>query len=188
VIPTPPLLDNLMKKSLTWTSPDISIDKSRLVSGQRGVFATASIAEGTALMVMGGAIIDIETHNRIGEFAENYGMDISEEHSFCPKDEEELEQMPQCIINHSCDPNAGFRDRLHIVAIKDIEAGDEIAYDYGFLLFCNPDNHFEFAIECTCRNPRCRQTITVHDWKLPELQQKYGKWFQPFLREKFAKS
>lgn len=37
-------------------------------------------------------------------------------------------------INHSCDPNAEaviYRNRIYIFAIKAVNEGDEITYDYG---------------------------------------------------------
>jgi len=173
-------------KRFGWLHPDAEVGPSLIVSGQRGLIARSPIKRGGVIVVMGGQIVDIATHNQIGRFAENYGMDIAEDFSFCPKNEAELEMMPQCFINHSCEPNAGFLDQLRIVAIRDIGAGEEIAYDYAFLLYGNPRNRYEFRIDCTCGSPACRRVITVHDWKIRELQEGYGRWFQPFLREKFA--
>jgi len=169
-------------------SPKIHVGESSIVEGGRGIFAHSPLEREEVVMVMGGRIVDIETHNQIGEFAEEYGMDISEEFSFCPSSDEELELMPQCLLNHSCEPNAGFLDQLQIVAIRGIEPGEEILYDYAFLLFGNPNNQFSFRIDCRCGTDACREVITVNDWKIEALQKQYGPWFQPFLRAKFDRS
>jgi hypothetical protein len=169
----------------SWISPKVKIGTSLIVPTQRGIIAEKPIAEGEVIVVMGGRIVDIPTHNKIGEFAEFYGMDFCEDFSFCPFNEGEVEQMPQFLINHSCRPNAGFRDQLRIVAITDIAPGDEICYDYAFLLYAHPENNHEFSIDCTCGNNECRSEITVMDWKIKELQEKYRDWFMPFLRDKF---
>ena len=42
---------------------------------------------------------------------------------------------PARLINHSCEPNCepqGIRGKIWIVATRDIAAGEELLYDYGF--------------------------------------------------------
>ena len=38
---------------------------------------------------------------------------------------------PFIYINHSCDPNAGIRKKAELFALKSIQKGDEITYDYA---------------------------------------------------------
>ena len=173
------------RKPFSWMSPAIGVGTSSILAGQRGVMAVAPIKAGEVIMVMGGPVVDIPTHNQIGSFGEEYGIDISEHFSFCPCDEEELERMPQFFINHSCEPNSGFLDQLQIVALRAIAAGEEITYDYAFVLFSNPGNEHRFLVECRCGSAHCRKRITCDDWQIPELHQKFGRWFQPFLRRRF---
>ncbi len=35
------------------------------------------------------------------------------------------------FINHSSNPNVAYYDDLSVVALRDIEAGDELTHDYG---------------------------------------------------------
>jgi hypothetical protein len=169
----------------SWLSQSVEVGQSLILPGQRGIVATADIRAGEIVMVMGGPIVDIPTHNQIGSFGEEYGIDISEHFSFCPSNEEELAKMPQFFINHSCEPNTGFLDQLQLVAIQDIRSGEEITYDYAFVLFSNPDNQHRFFVDCRCQTPLCRRSITCDDWMIPKLHAKYGRWFQPFLRRRF---
>jgi SET domain-containing protein len=55
-------------------------------------------------------------------------------------------------INHSCAPNCAIeviRGRIWIVARRDIPAGEELSYDYGFPLREWQDH------PCRCGSPRC---------------------------------
>ncbi len=79
-----------------------------------------------------------------------------------------LMQSPERHINHSCDPNtyvkttAGAR---HVVALRPIEAGEEITYDY--LINC----HGGAVWQCSCGSPRCRGTIVSSFFELPPEEQ-----------------
>lgn len=152
----------------------------------RGIYAVKSVHKGSVVMVMGGRIVDIETEILYGEYAAKYNMDISEQHSFCPIEDDDLERMPQLLINHSCEPNVGFRDQLFIVAIRDIASGEEIVYDYSFVMWSSEKSVCHFTMKCLCGTSHCRGVITENDWKIPELQKMYGQYFQPFIQRKFT--
>ena len=67
-------------------------------------------------------------------------------------------------INHSCDPNcdAVIEDgRIWIEAIRDIEPGEELAYDYAYEL---KERHTAAArkrFPCNCGAKRCRGTLLI---------------------------
>jgi len=66
------------------------------------------------------------------------------------------------IINHSCDPNAAIvvaRGRVFIDALRDIEAGEEICYDYAYEREEGDDPVAETRYPCRCGAPSCRRTI-----------------------------
>ncbi len=64
---------------------------------------------------------------------------------------------PMHLTNHSCDPNAGFNDAGMLIAIHDIEVGEEITYDY--LKHPVPASPWNF--ECLCGAVNCRGWISV---------------------------
>lgn len=82
--------------------------------------------------------------------------------------------------NHSCDPNAGVRPDLSLMAMKSIRVGEEIRYDYSTTM---GDGLWE--IECHCGSKNCRGTI--QDFcKLPSRQQEFYRRLnvvQLFLNE-----
>jgi hypothetical protein len=81
-------------------------------------------------------------------------------------------------LNHSCDGNCGFNDDGDFVAIKDIQPGEELTYDYG-LAESNPN----FKMRCACGSKMCRKIITGNDWKDEEFQSKNEEHMLPYLRK-----
>jgi len=82
-------------------------------------------------------------------------------------------------MNHSCEGNVGFDEDGDFIAIRNIEPGDELTYDYG-LAESNPG----FAMACTCGSTSCRKTITGNDWKSRSFQAGNRKNMLPRLRLK----
>lgn len=96
---------------------------------------------------------------------------------FDPEREPLYEELIEDYVNHSCDGNAWYEGDDLLVAMRDIQAGEEIYYDYALT-----ENHPDFAFpKCLCGKEKCRGRITGNDWKLPELQEKFGRHFLPHV-------
>jgi SET domain-containing protein len=65
------------------------------------------------------------------------------------------------------------------IAWRDIAAGEELTFDYATV----HDSGLE-SFSCTCGSLACRGKVSAEDWKKPELQQKYGDYFTPYLLQK----
>ena len=66
------------------------------------------------------------------------------------------------FINHSCDPNcdAVIEDgRIWIETIRDASPGDELAYDYAYVLEERHTPAAKRRFPCTCGAANCRGTI-----------------------------
>jgi hypothetical protein len=61
---------------------------------------------------------------------------------------------PGRLVNHSCEPNAGVRDGVVLVALRDLAPGEEILFDYSTTM---AEDHW--TLDCLCGSPRCRHTI-----------------------------
>lgn len=92
------------------------------------------------------------------------------------------EKEPNDCFNHSCDPNLGFAGQIGLVAMRDIEAGEELTFDYA-MSDGSPYDEFE----CHCGSADCRGRVTGDDWKLPELWERYEGYFSPYLAQRIAK-
>ena len=65
-------------------------------------------------------------------------------------------------VNHSCDPNCEVvieDGRLYIESIRDIEPGEELAYDYNFILPVRHTPALKRRYPCICGSPTCRGTM-----------------------------
>ena len=65
-------------------------------------------------------------------------------------------------INHSCDPNCVADEqgnRVFIIAIKDIKAGEELNYDYGLILDERYTAKLKAEYPCWCGSKNCRGTL-----------------------------
>ena len=65
-------------------------------------------------------------------------------------------------INHSCHPNcdAVVREkRIWIETIRDVEPGEELAYDYAYELEERHSPAAKRRYPCSCRAVKCRGTI-----------------------------
>ena len=77
-------------------------------------------------------------------------------------------------INHSCEPNAEIEGEVEadgkvwarLVAYKDVRAGEELLYDYGFPA--------HLAEPCACGAKTCRGWI-VDEEELPRLQERLAR-------------
>jgi uncharacterized protein len=66
------------------------------------------------------------------------------------------------LINHSCDPNCEAvieKKRIFIYALKTIEPGTELAYDYQYERTGENDEELERFYKCRCGAENCRGTI-----------------------------
>jgi len=66
------------------------------------------------------------------------------------------------FINHSCDPNCDAvidGGRIWIESIRDIAAGEELAYDYAYILAERHTPAAKRRYPCRCGAATCRGTI-----------------------------
>jgi hypothetical protein len=131
--------------------------------------------------VYGGIVLTTDDFESLSEEMQNFPFQIGDDLFLAPRDEEDIGVGER--INHSCDPNVGFSGPIHLVALRDIEAGEQIFLDYAT---CVASDDGAFVMECTCGSPKCRGTITGEDWKLADVQSRLLSYFQPFLQHKVA--
>jgi len=86
--------------------------------------------------------------------------------------------------NHSCDPSTWWEDELTLTALRDIEPGEEITFDYAT---SESDEEELGLLKCLCGSSLCRGQLKGDDYLRPELIARYGYHFQPYLRERIRK-
>lgn len=81
------------------------------------------------------------------------------------------------LINHSCDPNCGVKDRIRIVAMRDIEAGEEILWDYEMA------ENAEWKMFCSCGAKQCRRVVMAYRYLPQEFRDAYEGYISSYLLE-----
>jgi SET domain-containing protein len=119
-----------------------------------GAFATKHIPAGTRLIEYAGQRLTPDE-------AEARYPDVEGErhHTFLFAIDDDIDAR---FINHSCDPNcdAVVEDgRIWIDAIRDIEPGEELAYDYAYILEERHTPAAKRRFPCHCGASTCRGTI-----------------------------
>jgi hypothetical protein len=159
----------------TYRSPKIEVRENTL-SG-RGVVAVTDIARDEIVAIKAGHIVSRDEIGQVTAAAGDLALQIDDDFYIAPRIPEEARDM-SVFINHSCDPNVGFRGQVVYVAMRDITAGEELCHDYAM------ERSDDYYLECHCGSPLCRGKVSGNDWKLPELQQRYGQYFSIYLRRK----
>ncbi len=65
-------------------------------------------------------------------------------------------------INHACDPNCEADEddgRVFIKALRDIDAGEELFYDYGLIIDEQLTQKLKKEYPCHCGSEQCRGTL-----------------------------
>lgn len=165
----------------SWTHSAIEVrDTGR---HGKGNFAKEKLFKDELLVVLGGHIIDRNDELLLPEKLRDNACQISPILVIGALTEVELDTAS--YLNHSCEPNAGFKGQIFLVAMRDIDVNEEITFDYGMVLYDDPHaSRGGYVLTCLCGTASCRRTITGNDWKLPRLQQKYDGYFQYYLAEK----
>jgi uncharacterized protein len=170
------------ERNFSWMNPKLEVRDTKKYG--KGVFAKEDIKKGDMLFVMGGYILTIEDENNLKGVVADKPIEISDQFSIGPRNASDLKKMLQHYVNHSCEPNAGFKGQIFMVAMKNIKKGEEICYDYAMVMNSSEDSNSYFTFDCKCGSKKCRGKITEDDWKLPDLQKRYNGYFQWFLQEK----
>jgi SET domain-containing protein len=164
---------------LSFLSPKTEVRDSPIHG--RGLFAKAKIAKDEVVAVKGGHVVDRKTlREQVTPKLGPVEIQIDDELFIAPvtPDERELSML---YSNHSCDANLGVRGEITFVAIREIQAGEELTHDW-----CTTDDD-DYSVECKCGSPNCRKIVTGKDWQKSELQKKYAGYFSAYLAKKIAK-
>ncbi len=127
-----------------------------------GVFASSNIRKGSAVLKMYGDIVDLEKvwdHARFLQVADRLFLGPS--------------GLADDYVNHSCEPNCGIiqvNDEYIMKAVKDIEMGQEITFDYSTWM-----NNDYWKMECRCDSANCRKLILDFAYLDVDLQDIYIK-------------
>lgn len=165
-------------QNLSYIS-DKAVAKESSIHG-KGLFAVEHIAKGEIVCVKGGYIINRRTLNSMPGWYRAAEIAVADDLFIGPLSESEREGS-MIFSNHSCEPNIGVQGQIVFVAMRDIEAGEELTHDWA----TTDDDDYE--MDCNCGSAGCRKVITGQDWRRKDLQEKYNNYISWHLTEKIKR-
>ncbi|HKZ74049.1 MAG TPA: SET domain-containing protein-lysine N-methyltransferase [Steroidobacteraceae bacterium] len=150
-----------MNRTDSDDSPLVSVRRSR-VHG-RGVFAAQPIRKGTRIIEYVGERVSREEADRRYD-----DKDPNDNHTFLFIVDKHIVidagvgGNAARYINHSCDPNCESvieKKRVFIEALRHIEPGEELAYDYQIQREKDDPPDVDEVFACCCGTKQCRGTM-----------------------------
>jgi len=120
----------MRKDKFFWLNPKLKVGDSLL--GGKGTFAKKMIKKGEALLIMGGYITPIKEEIKLPQKFNDNGLQISDDLVISVRDENHLGGIN--FVNHSCNPNAGIKGQIFLVAMKNISGknyGIQFTFEYS---------------------------------------------------------
>jgi len=171
---------------------------------QQGVFATEPIKRGEAIFQCDLAVCDylkieesqagktrdetqriFEAHPEWKDFIHKFIYMVDDDMFDWPRTYNTTQTVsePCMYFNHACDPNCGFQalDSSLVVAIRDIEPGEELTYDYQCM---DTEATFYDGLECACGSSKCRGTLRFDQYRNVDWQTKFYKYSGAYVKRK----
>lgn len=167
---------------MPWSSVSHLTPKARAVDAGHagnGSVAVERIEAGELVVAFGGRCMVRAEFDALPEGQRARSIQIADDLFLAGHPEPEVAD----FVNHSCDPNCGMSGATIVVAMRTIEPGEELTYDYAM---SDGSDYDEF--DCHCGTASCRGRVTGNDWTLPDLQRRYDGWFSPYLAARIASS
>lgn len=159
----------------SYVIPKAEVRKSSIHG--KGLIATQRIVKGEIVAIKGGSVMDYGAMKKVEDKIEESYIQI-EENFFIGATKKQDVKGNKLFMNHSCEPNVGIRGQITFVAIRNINEGEELTYDWAME---NDGSREGWTLRCNCNKTTCRKIITGDDWRSGELQRRYGEYFSSYL-------
>jgi len=141
----------------------------------KGVFAVKKIKKGELVTEFDGDIYHWDEDERWTDYLYNHTIQFEEKRW---RDSKGV----AVFLNHSCEPNCGIKNLFQVVAMRDIEIGEEIFWDYEMT-----ERHPYWRMKCKCGNKNCRKIIGNYDNMPEDVRKKYKGYISKWLLDKKPK-
>lgn len=140
--------------------------------GGYAVYAAEPISKGELLVMWSGTLVDGTKLDTLPNAFRRHSLQVEDDLFLVSLTDCE----PADYVNHSCNPNAGLSGQISLVSMRDIQAGEEITYDYAM---SDGSDYDEFP--CSCGAPQCRGHVGGKDWRNEALWVRYAGYYSPYL-------
>ncbi len=159
----------------SYLSPKLEV-RAAPQKGGFAVYARQALEKDELLCVWTGRAVTFAELHTLSAAEKSHTLQVDEGIYLAPLG---IGEEPADFINHSCDPNAGIRGQVSLVAMRRIAPGEEITFDYA-MADSTPYDEFD----CACGSPLCRGRVTGEDWKRRELWERYNGYFSAYLQRR----
>jgi hypothetical protein len=146
--------------------------------GGFAVFAREALGRDEMLAGWGGRMVTLDMVLALPREEQGHTIQVDDDLYLAPIGMDE----PADYVNHSCNPNAGIRGQIVLVAMRPIAAGEEITFDYAM---ADSSSFDEFP--CACGASTCRGRVSGNDWQRPELWARYDGYFSAYLQRRIKR-
>jgi len=131
----------------------------------KGVFVSRRFGKGEFIVKFNGKVYHRNDNPAGLDEDDNHYLQIGKDTFIGPSDT--IDDM----INHSCSPNSGLKVGKDVLlfAIKNIQKGEEITYDYSTV----QDDGWK--MKCLCKKRNCRKVVRDFQHLPARIQKKYIK-------------
>lgn len=137
---------------------------------RKGLVATAVIEKNEVVAEFDGEVYEADKATDLPEKAANHAI------QFAPHTYRDSIGFARCM-NHSCEPNCGYRGLFTLVAMRDIAAGEELFFDYEM------SEDSDYRIQCLCNTPSCRKVIGSFHNMPSSVREKYDGYISDWLKK-----
>jgi hypothetical protein len=141
----------------------------------RGVFAAAPVEAGEVVAVWGGRIVARAAAEALPPALRRYVVQVEEAQFLAPLEPIDAAE----LINHCCQPTCGLVGQITLVALRRIQPGEEITFDYA-----TTDSADFLGFPCRCAKAPCRGRVAADDWQRPDVQAANRGHFSPYLQRR----
>jgi len=142
--------------------------------GGRTLVAREPIAPGELVVVFGGEVVHASQLEKLSPAERLLTLQVEEDLYLVSNRDGAADW-----VNHSCNPNCGLSGQIALVAMRPLEPGEEICFDYA-MSDGTPYDQFP----CGCGTATCRGRVSGDDWQQPELWERYRGYFSPYLQRR----
>ncbi len=161
-----------------FLSPKVAVRACTDKAG-RGVYAVNGIEAGEVVAVWGGRIVGRAQAEAITPDLRRYIVQVEDEQFLAPLEPIDAAE----LINHCCQPSCGLSGQITLVALRRIQPGEEITFDYATT---DSSAFLEFPVSCS--KAPCRQKVCCDDWRRADVQAANRGHFSPYLQRRIDRA
>lgn len=174
---------NLQTMSATsYLSPKCKARRSGI--GGLGIFAVKTIEKDEIIAIWGGKIYSQQDIEQLSIFNPSllvHPLTIAEGFYMGPMDPSRPTESSD-YFNHSCEPNAGIKGQIILVAREIIKPDEEICFDYETT---EMHSSVGMGFDCHCSKKNCRKKIEGIKWDKTDFHTKNREYMSWYLQHKF---